>query len=274
MENVELLTRQRAQMIKEEVVLSDQQLCVSFANKVELKRNFADTNLLNMYEWKKFFEGARYQFFNYRYMQWLACSLQGSFVLPNNLAREANIISVHNSIKSLTLAGEQSASGFVLSTKFGNTFLTEESNILIKIAQEERSDVELYHEYFVGVHLNPLRNSIPNFMFMFGIFRCSRPEFPIRGTKKDRKTSNVFCTQKYPGVNYLLIEKIGNGKSLFSLIDEEMSGRRTELIINMIIQVVCSLYIAYKEYDFCHYDMHLNNVLIRDIAEGYIYTNL
>ena len=108
-------------------------------------------------------------------------------------------------------------------------------------------------------------------MFMFGIFRCSRPEFPIRGTKKDRKTSNVFCTQKYPGVNYLLIEKIGNGKSLFSLINEEMSERRTELIINMIIQVVCSLYIAYKEYDFCHYDMHLNNVLIRDIAEGYIY---
>ena len=153
MENVELLTRQRAQMIKEEVVLSDQQLCVSFANKVELKRNFADTNLLNMYEWKKIFEGARYQFFNYRYMQWLACSLQGSFVLPNNLAREANIISVHNSIKSLTLAGEQSASGFVLSTKFGNrnTNQTEESNILIKIAQEERSDVELYPEFYVYV---------------------------------------------------------------------------------------------------------------------------
>lgn len=269
MEDLKLLTKQRAQMIKQQLVLSDRQLCVSFSNKEKIKKNFANTNLLGAYEWNKLFEGARFQFFNYRYMQWLACSLQGSFVLPNNLTREANIMSVHNSIKSLTLVGEASVSGFVSSAKF--TDKNEESIILVKIAQEERSDLELYHEYFVGVHLNSLRNSIPNFMFIFGIFRCTKPEFPTKGIQLDRKTSNVFCIQNYQGVNYLLIEKIGNGKSLFSIIEEEMQARRTPLIINLIIQIVCSLYIAYKEFDFCHYDMHLGNVLIRDTPEIYIY---
>jgi len=263
MNEAERFARQNYQTAREEVILSDKQQCENYPNKF-------NTSMIDENHWENIFQGTKYEFFNYEFMKWLACSLQGSFTLPNNVVRLANIENVRETISVLTRVGAESVSGTVFDPKFEDAT----AGILIKTPKNLGADLELFHEFFVGTYLNTLRSSIPNFMFVFGLFRCDVPKpdiIPARQQTRAQpsKTSTNFC-RRINGQdirNYLLIEKIGTGLSMDDAIEEEMRRGGRYRIFSWIVQVASALHTAYHEHDFTHHDLHLGNVLIRPVLD-------
>lgn len=129
------------------------------------------------------------------------------------------------------------------------------------------------HEYFVGAFgTNTLRSKIPNFSFLLALFQGSPPYIdsysyavnePVN--RKDRRAL-TFCqndvTQNQ--VNYLLYENITNSTTLKDFI---IKGCTFEQYLNILIQLVLAIDLAYRECDFTHYDLHDENVLVRELPQ-------
>lgn len=270
MEFFEELNAQRTQYIKQQVILNDKESCQNIPNDGK-NREFSKNKMQTI------FNGTRTEFYNYDFMTWLACSIQGTFTLSKsvdndiyvNVDRLADIRRVREYITRLQKIGEASVSGDVFNT---------ELPLVIKVAQfgKDRVNLELFHEFFVGMQLNKLRSNffnsdgnfggagvpgkpgtsaVPNFMFVYGLFRCEM----VRG-------ADHFCRSFSDPANYLLIEKI-TGPSILELFLAYMNDGRDQLVLSMIVQIICALHIAYTRTNFCHYDLHLGNILVRNLTE-------
>ncbi|HKZ42560.1 MAG TPA: hypothetical protein VJ044_16475, partial [Candidatus Hodarchaeales archaeon] len=152
---------------------------------------------------------------------------------------------------------------------------------LFVVKSPRRIDPELrlnqIHEYFIGAFgTNKLRDRIPNFSFVLGFFQCSPPYIdekayltgpggPGAGGKKDRQ-SLTYCQNDSPEneVNYLLYENVANATTLHDFI---MEGATFEDYLNILVQVTLALDLAYQEFDFTHYDLHHENVLVRTLDQ-------
>lgn len=132
------------------------------------------------------------------------------------------------------------------------------------------------HEYFIGAFgTNTLRNKIPNFSFILGLFQCSPPyidnysyavnESVRLADSKDRRAL-TFCQNDVTEnqVNYLLYENISNSTTLKDFI---VNGCTFEQYLNILSQLVLALELAYSECDFTHYDLHDENVLVRELPQ-------
>ena len=91
-------------------------------------------------------------------------------------------------------------------TTQGNVYISKikKNEIIIKrsLKDNEEYNFELLKEYFIGLFLNYLRIKIPNFMYVFGIIKCSEPS----------KNTNLLNICKNYNYNFLLLEKI-NGNT-------------------------------------------------------------
>lgn len=141
---------------------------------------------------------------------------------------------------------------------YGNVFglsSNKHAMFAVKIANAHKSNNNLNHEAFVGlVALNKLRYKIPNFMHTYGIYHCNPPI--INGT-------NIisWCPSPTPNSTnkiYLVLENIKDSKSLFE-ISKHIDQQQT---LEIFLQIYNALNVANKEFDFTHYDLHANNVLI------------
>jgi hypothetical protein len=65
-------------------------------------------------------------------------------------------------------------------------------------------------------------------------------------------------------VNYLVIENVPGGLSLSRYIRRDQP--QFSSVVGYLLQIVSALEMAFERFDFCHYDMHTNNILLRLIA--------
>ena len=125
----------------------------------------------------------------------------------------------------------------------------------------------IYHEYTVSQDMNTLDKYCNNFCRSIGIIECD-----IDINNKSKNPFHIENKNKKGIVkrSIILYEYI-NGKSLSHII--RSPSIKDSIIISILKQVLLSLCIAQREYDFTHYDLHTNNVLIMqcDVDISFLY---
>lgn len=129
------------------------------------------------------------------------------------------------------------------------------NDLLLKMDNHFVYKDNIFHEYNVGLDLNELRDTIPNFVGTIGSFKCNI-------ASNITKPCSIF-NKKYER-DYLLLEYI-NGKSLLNVSqNKEISDDEYQKII---LQTILAINIAYEEKEFVHYDLHMKNIMIEKLPE-------
>jgi serine/threonine protein kinase len=148
---------------------------------------------------------------------------------------------------------------------------------VIKTALKGSEFEDMRREAFVGFHMNEMRKMVPNFVMTFGYFELP---IPIEITKNfdtfgiigwDDKTKSEYSP-------YIVQEMINKSVSLKSVIkdisilkdiDTQFKVPKTtveeiKFIWGTVIQTLCAIVVAHRRLDFTHYDLHNENVLLRN----------
>lgn len=146
-------------------------------------------------------------------------------------------------ITNLVKLPVSSVEGFV----YKNSFQHLDDNMIMKISQNPQ-DEGLIHEYYIGLKLNELRQNIPNFMYVYTLFKCG-----------DMVPNGSLCEKK--GNTNFLISELINGNTFQNLINANQMSLKD--ILTGIIQVGLAVQMAYEKLGFVHMDLHGGNVMIR-----------
>jgi len=178
---------------------------------------------------------------------------------------------VRDFIRKLRQIGAESVTGYALLADIKGRKKEGEGLMVVKVPRrnDENQRLNQIHEYFVGVYgTNLLRSKIPNFAFILGIFQCSPPYIDTKNGEDREALTYCQNTNLENQVYYLLYENVKDSKTLADFIT---NGCTFEEYLNILVQVVFALDIAYRKIDFTHYDLHTDNVLIRELpSEIYI----
>lgn len=158
-------------------------------------------------------------------------------------------------IHDLRQVGSESVEGYALLANFENA----KDMFVIKVSRSP-SDDSLLHELVVGLYgTNKLRQYIPNFAYVYGGFKCSPPLI-------DPETKKVvtWCLHDANPVNYVLYENIAPAVTMAKYI-QTCTGTD---FVNVYLQLLYALRLALKVSDYTHYDLHYENVLLRDPSPG------
>lgn len=155
---------------------------------------------------------------------------------------------------------EKQTNSYYLTADFENI----ENMFVIKVPKTLTGDkVFLIHESFVGLYgTNILRQYIPNFIYVYGSFKCSPPLID-----DDTKKVATWCLHDYNSVNYVLFENVFPAITLSKYI-EACNGTD---FINIYLQVLYSLKLANKVCGFTHYNLHSDNIMLRTLHDGKIF---
>ena len=124
----------------------------------------------------------------------------------------------------------------------------------------------MLHELTIGLILNELRETIPNFMFTLGGFLCSPPD--VTGKSDDPKFNNKYSfrtlcgNSKVKNLQIMVLNEVIPAESDFYTFLKSNTDRKE--ICKILIQILYALYIAYKKFKFTHGDLHQKNILIVD----------
>jgi hypothetical protein len=153
-------------------------------------------------------------------------------------------VGINKWITEMKLLSDKSVEGITLTG--GIKYV--DNVFVIKFPKNKQLIDNLFHEYFIGLLLNTLRSNIPNFMYVYGMFRCN--------------SSDVLCknqiTNPQNDTKFLVFEKI-NEQSLPDII----SRISFKELIEIIIQLFFALAFANDVFEYCHLDLHAQNVLIK-----------
>ena len=167
----------------------------------------------------------------------------------------------------LKLMGTESGSGFALQNNFGTNERKMKGALVIKAVRDQSKSVELIHEAFCGLsELNKLRKHIPNFAAVVGHFNCSPPlNSPVDEINPKGKNIASFCNECKKGsdVAYAIYENIQPSID-FSTFVRTCDG---ESFMKIYFAVLCALHVANEKCDFTHYDLHDENLLLRDCTD-------
>jgi serine/threonine protein kinase len=147
---------------------------------------------------------------------------------------------------------------------FGQTLLAsliDDADFVVKVPDDPDSSSSLFHEMMVGLlATNRLRKEVANFAYIYGGFACAHP---LIGS--DKKVLS-YCYEDNIHIQYILYEKITDfdGQTSTPATEFLWTGGRLD-VVNIILQLLFALNVAYEDYDFTHYDLHANNVLIRKL---------
>ena len=184
-------------------------------------------------------------FYDYDTLEGILCATN-TFLRSKDLHETSQ--KIHKWFSGLRLIG-QGANGYVMDA----TITGKQSIFAIKANFDPVDTPDLTHELFVGLYgTNTLREVIPNFAYVFGGFKCSKPEIPKSG-----KIVTNYCNPDKP-VQYILYEFVP-GVTFADFI--EISGRKE--FLECIIQITFSLQVALDKIDFTHYDFKPDNVIVR-----------
>jgi hypothetical protein len=143
----------------------------------------------------------------------------------------------------------------------------------LKYASGKKNEISFYnmiHELAVGLVLNSLKSSMPNFMYTWGGFLCSPPERLEKraddGWSVEYKYEySTMCTETPDKSQIILLSEFIQGKSLASMIEEK--SLTFQDIIGILFQVACALKKAQEEFNFCHNDLHWENILVKPLEQ-------
>jgi hypothetical protein len=190
--------------------------------------------------------------------------MEGLHILSEELLKSKNLMEtskkVHQNIEKLTVLGA-GANGNAFSASIGDK--SDSFRVVIKTAIDAKND-DLMHEVFVGLAgTNKLRMQIPNFSFIYGGFKCDGPR--INANSKEIKN---FCTGKSNSVvTYALYENI-KGQT----VEKMLPQMDADTFIIIYLQVLLALNYANTKINFTHYDLHFENVIVRNPFEDQIFT--
>lgn len=119
-----------------------------------------------------------------------------------------------------------------------------------------KASENLLHEFFVGNQLNTLRSVVSNFAYIYGGFNCNYPKFI------EHNTFN-FCSNDQNMVKYIIYENIYDSISMFKFAQK----CNIDEFLNIFLQIILCLDYANKRLGFVHYDLHGENILIRQFRD-------
>lgn len=195
---------------------------------------------------------------NQRDLKKLSClteTMNNSNIASNKLE---NFL-LHRWIVSAQRIGTKSAMGtaFALKNREGETLF------VAKVANDDEDPLnEVAHEAVIGMlAVNPVGNKVPNFVHTYGVYSCHPPII-------DFDTQDVdFCPSSADGSNikklHLIIENVAEAYNMKELVGEIDAPDFVEIYL----QIVNALNVAYNMNNFTHYDLHAENVLIQKLVE-------
>lgn len=126
----------------------------------------------------------------------------------------------------------------------------------IKVAADADDDT-MPHEALIGMGaLNNLRDKIPTFMYIYGTFMCDPPILD------DNNEVLTWCPSKTNPITYLVLENIEGASSLKALMWDITENEYLEIYL----QILNAINVASKAFDYTHYDLHSENVLIQTLS--------
>ncbi len=195
-------------------------------------------------------EALRYGYGNSNVLKTLMCVTNSTLSTPNDDSL-SRMMKIRDYLKGLSQLGDKK-----------NVMISDNTFFVVKGGKYE----EMLHEYFIGVYgTNKLRDKIPNFAYIFGKFECSPvylEEMRIIAGLNFQNKSITYCSGKN-NMMYILYENIDNSVSL----KEYVTTCTLEGYLNILCQIVLAIDYANREIGFTHYDLHVDNVLVRDIGQ-------
>lgn len=194
------------------------------------------------------------QFYNPEVM--IAAMCVAGAIFYSNPAMVGNISDnqrIRNWLRRLRRIGAESVEGYAMVAGVENA-----NDVFIVKAPRSTENDELQHELFVGMFgLNQLRAVVPNFAYVLGGFRCSPPMIDT-----DTKEVVAFCNNDRFNVNYVLYENITPAVTF----REYVATCTPQQFLNKYLQILYALHVAWQTCQFTHYDLHDENVLVRDVS--------
>jgi hypothetical protein len=209
----------------------------------------------------------RTEFFDIKIINTIQCVLISLFNLKlTNISFQDWI---HYWINNLYLAEANSEESKILGY-FGSIA----NAVTIKTPRRASSPHRTAHEIFVAfVATNKLRGIIPNFAYVFFGFSCSKPLFPSpMGSKREPV---AYCNSVDPttNVSYVIYEKVQSypGAPASVVLSDYIAKCTPEFFLNIYLQILYALHLAYIKYGFTHYNLNTDNIELRFLlSEVYI----
>lgn len=179
------------------------------------------------------------------------------YLLPNEPGNYEINDRVREWITRLKQIGSPSVEGYALSSGLTNNLVSANDLFVVKAPRDPLFD-NLLHELFVAFQLNELRQYNPNFAITYGGFKGTPP---VIDSNKQVVSWNLKSTSP---VNYILYENIQPAVPFGKYVE----NTPFEEILDKYLQVLYALLLANNLLDYTHYDLHAENVLIRDIPNN------
>ncbi len=213
-------------------------------------------NKIGNIDFKKLKKLSNKYFFDPAVMQSIMCVTNSLFYLNSSGDDLTRIQRIKSWINIKKVIGKPSVIGVAMSASF------DEANDLfvVKAPKKIDSNNDLLHEWFVGVYgTNQLRKHVPNFAYIYGGFTCSGPISEQGGNVA------AYCNLSDKlAVNYILYESIFPSMTM----EDYMVSSTLNFTdwLSYYLQILFSLKIAKDLIGFTHYDLHTQNVLLRDLV--------
>ena len=256
--------RMRIQMIREAAILVGDQTCA-----VDVRNAVGETNMQELVDNIDQFvvkERLESKFYDAEFMRALGCALRLGLSVDAQLNGSKLIQSFFTDKKQI---GAQSVEGVALIA--GQQGLRD--MFIIKAPKNPKND-NLIHEYFVAaggvvtdlqgnqkivIGTNWLRKVCLNYAQILGAFRCGPPDVdPL--TKQVRSFCSTDIKSNYVG--YVIYERI-EGQDMKTMT----STISAVDFVSAMCQIAFALEIGQLYNGFTHYDLHSENIIMRDIGE-------
>lgn len=203
--------------------------------------------------YKKLKETVRKNFYDPAVIEVAMCTTESIFYLSPGAIKPRQRIK--NWILNLRELGISSVQGVAMRADLEK----ENDFFIVKAPRNPGKTDEIMHELFVTTRgTNNLRKLIPNFAYVYGGVSCSLPALSINGKV------GAWCNLKHvQSVDYIIYENIDPSIPMKDYVSAENCNFTDWL--GYYLQILYSLRYAKAEIDFTHYDLHYNNVLLRDV---------
>ena len=206
----------------------------------------------------------RNNFYNYQAMMAIRCLINSLSYHQNDDLIDKNIWMRHW-INHLTQIGTDIEND--IDNSFTASFGHNGKDPIFLIRTPQHPDADLLHEAFVGLYgTNKLRQTIPNFAFIFSHFRCSPA---ISQSINNNHPVIAWCNNTSSNVDYVVYENIVPSITLEKYL-EKCSGFD---FLNIYLQILYALSSANRLIDFTHFNLDYTNIILRflpDIENFYI----
>ena len=116
--------------------------------------------------------------------------------------------------------------------------------VIIKVSIKQIDIGDILREYFIGLQINKLRYIIPNYVYTLG--------------------SNLNLNLKESENKFICFEHV-EGRTLRQLLtDNKLTFNE---FVDIFGQILLALEIGQRNMNFCHYDLHANNIICKEIKQ-------